>query len=96
MVTMASGIVGNAAWDALRRLVSHLGKEVLGWLHRRFGAPQGGFQVEVDAFVEMTGPTVARAAGSDDESLLVPVFAILALLAQAALVFAVIWLLVAD
>jgi hypothetical protein len=88
LATVASGIVGNAAWDGLRFLVR---QTIANWLSRNFGV--SSVNVQVSAFVPAPLESSPTSLGP---SFLAPnvVLAALALLAQATLVFAVIWLLV--
>ena len=88
LASVASGVVGNAAWDGLRFLAR---QTIANWLGRNFGVSSANIHVSV--FVP---PSPQSPPAYSGPSLLAPnvVLAALALLAQATLAFAVIWLVV--
>jgi hypothetical protein len=94
LVTLAGGVIQGAAWDAVRGIGSRLQDAVMRWFNRQFGS---GFAMRV-AYRTYVPTAQAPPSQRPRRSALTPeiLVAVLALLAQSALIFVVVWLVVTN
>jgi hypothetical protein len=99
LIVAGSGIIANAAYDAIRAVERRIRNAILDWLARRFGAT-AGVSVDMEDFLPRFQWKFGTAAPSGGIAGLLQntnlIIAALALLAQAGLLFTVVWLLAAE